>query len=319
MNNIPIRGSGNHHMLKRGPSNQRITQAEPLDITYHKNTEDSLERMKDAGFVVFKNLIDPSDIPKLRALMDETGGDDHYKKGHYGKTETDPDFQTYNKHIGNPFCKNKAFLDLVSRQPAIDIIEGIHGYGTRLIGGSIWITGAGRYPMGLHIDYLPFALPEDIARDPRVQVPIMISTLHYYLNDLYMDLGPTLVVKSSHKSGRVPDEDTHWDGNACKALVCKAGDAMLFRSDLWHGALPNLSNERRYLLQVHYGCAYIERAFPSPWKDPHAFSPGVFESCTTQQRRLLGERQEGYPVPQGSYILQQGLQQFTKDTQWHQK
>lgn len=320
MNDIPIRGQGNHHMLKRGPSNQRMTQAEALDISYHENTENSLDRMKTSGFVVFKNLLDADEVSKLRTLMDETGGDDedHYRNGHYGKTESDPDFRTYNKHIGNPFLQNETFLNIVNRQPAIDVIEGIHGFGTRLIGGSIWITGAGRYPMGLHIDYLPFALPEDIASDPRVQIPIMISTLHYYLNDLYMDLGPTLVVESSHKSGRVPDEDTSWNGNPCKALVCKAGDAMLFRSDLWHGALPNLSNERRYMLQVHYGCAYIERGLPSPFRK-NTFPPDVLDACNEHQRRLLGERQEGYPVPQGSYILKQGLQQFKEDTQWHQK
>ena len=106
----------------------------------------------------------------------------------------------------------------------------------------------------------------------------MISTLHYYLNDMYMELGPTLVVEASHKSGRVPDDETGYNGNECKALVCKAGDAILFRSDLWHGALPNCSNERRYMLQVHYGCAYIERVFVSPWrKSP--FPENFVDAC----------------------------------------
>lgn len=320
MNDVPIRGSGNHHMLKRGPSKQRITEAEAIDIQYHQNTEDSLDRMKNSGFVVFKNLLSANEVDELRQLSDATGGDDedHYRQGHYGKTESDPDFRTYNKHIGQPFGLHKGFLKIVSRKPAIDVIEGIHGFGARLVGGSIWITGAGRYPMGLHIDYLPFALPEDIASDPRVEIPIMISTLHYYLNDLYMDLGPTLVVESSHKSGRVPDDDTSYNGNACKALVCKAGDAMLFRSDLWHGALPNVSNEKRYMLQVHYASAYIDRAFTSPFQN-RPFSPDILDACDDHQRRLLGEKQEGYLTPQGSYILKQSLQQFNEDTQWHQK
>lgn len=66
MNDVPVRCKGNHHVLKKGPSNRRIMEAEALDIDYH--------------------------------------------------------------------------------------------------------------------DYLPFGLPEDIAGDPRVHIPIMISTLHYYLN-----------------------------------------------------------------------------------------------------------------------------------------
>ena len=180
------------------------------------------------------------------------------------------------------------------------------------------MTGTGRHPMGLHIDYQPIGLPEDIASDPRVQVPIMISTMHYYLNDMYMELGPTLVVESSHKSGRVPDDETGWNGNECKALLCKAGDALLFRSDIWHGALPNCSDERRYMLQVHYGCAYIERPFGSPWKKSRPFPEDFVEQCDDRLRRLLGERQEGYHVPQGSYVSRQGLQ-TGGEGQWHQK
>ena len=308
MNHIPVRCKGNHHTLKKGPSNLRITEAEALEIDYHTDTDSSLERMKKAGFVVFKNLLNTNEVEELRRLMDETGGDDedHYKPGHYGKTEDDPDYKHYDKHIGNTYCMNDAFIKYVSRQPAIDVIETIHGYGTRLIGGSVWVTGTGRNPMPLHIDYQPFALPEDIASDPRVQVPIMISTLHYYLNDMYMELGPTLVVEGSHKSSRIPDDDTGWNGNEVKALVCKAGDAILFRSDLWHGALPNSSSERRYMLQVHYGCAYIERAYLSPWGRKNAFPEDFVDSCDDRQRRLLGERQEGYYFPQGSYVLQQG-------------
>ncbi len=292
MADAPIRGPGNHHMMKKGPSDTRITKAEALDIEYHTDIDDS--------------LLDKDEVAALRGLMDASGGDDeeYYKDKHYLKKEDDEDNRRFDKHFGPPFCLNEAFLDYVDRDPAIDVIEGIHGYGTRLIGGSVWITGNGRFPMGLHIDYQPFGLPEDIAGDPRVQIPIMVSTLHIYLDDMYMDLGPTLIAVGSHKSGRVPDEDTGWNGSEAKALVCKAGDAMLFRSDVWHGALPNLSNERRYMLQVHYGAAYIARPFISPWMN-RSFPEEFVDACTDRQRRLLGERQEGFLYPQGSYVLQQ--------------
>jgi hypothetical protein len=306
-------------MLKRGPSNKRITEADALEIAYHTDVEDSLQRMKQAGFVVFEGLLDTDEVKELLALMDASGDDDesYYKDGNYLKKEGDPDNRRFDKHFGPPFCLEDAYLKYVDREPAIDVVEGIHGYGTRLIGGSVWITGAGRYPMGLHVDYLPFALPEDVACDPRVEIPVMISTMHIYLNDMYMDLGPTLVVEGSHRSGRVPDTDTGWNGNERKALMCKAGDAILFRSDIWHGALPNVSDERRYMLQVHYGCAYVERPYISPWKN-RAFPEEYVERCTDRQRRLLGEGQEGYPRPQGSYVLRQALEQ-QGEGQWHQE
>lgn len=318
---IPIRGPGNHHMLKRGPSNTRITEADPLDIAYHTSVEDSLDRMRTAGFVVFDSLIDADGVAELRGLMETCGEDDeaYYKPGHYQKQEGDTDFRRFDKHFGPPFCLDDAFLEYTDLEPAIDVVEGIHGFGTRLLGGSVWVTGSGRYPMGLHVDYLPFALPEDVASDPRVEIPVMISTLHIYLNDLYTELGPTLVVEGSHRSGRVPDTDTGFGGKERKALMCKAGDAMLFRSDIWHGALPNVSNERRYMLQVHYGTAYIERPFVSPWSRNHRVFPETsIDRCTDRQRRLLGEKQDGYHHPQGSYVSRQG-HDYRGEGQWHQE
>ncbi|NKB66880.1 MAG: hypothetical protein GKR89_07465 [Candidatus Latescibacteria bacterium] len=319
MTDLPVRCPGNHHVLKAGPDKNRITQAQALEIDYHQTPKDSLEQMQTRGFVVFKNLLSPEETAQLRQLMDATGGDDeaHFKRGNYLKKEDETDFRRFDKHTGQPFCQDQAYLDYVDRSPAIDIIEGIHGYGTRLIGGSIWVTGPGRYPMGLHIDYQPFGLPADIAGDPRVQVPIMISTLHYYLNDMYMDLGPTLIVEGSHRSGRAPNGDTGWQGKECKALLCRAGDALLFRSDIWHGALPNMSQERRYMLQVHYGCAYIERPFATPWTRKQALPDEYADTCNDRQRRLLGQKQEGHYVPQGSYVLNSGPNQG--DVQWHQK
>lgn len=138
MEEIPVRGKGNHHMLKRGPSNTRITEAEALDIEYHSDVEDSLERMKEQGFVVFEGLLDAEGVAELRTLMDACGGDDeeYYKPGHYLKEQGDDDFRRFDKHFGPPFCLDDAFLKYVDREPAIEIVEGIHGYGPRLIGGS---------------------------------------------------------------------------------------------------------------------------------------------------------------------------------------
>ena len=319
MPEVPVRGKGNHHMLKAGPARGRITEAEPLDIEYHTSVDDSVQRMKEQGFVVFRNLLSPDEAAELKGLMADCGEDDeaYYKDGNYLKEEGDPDFRRFDKHFGPPFCMDDAFLKYTDREPAIDVIEEVHGYGPRLIGGSVWVTGPGRYPMGLHVDYQPFGLPEDVASDPRVEIPIFISTLHYYLNDMYMDLGPTLVVEGSHKSGRVPDADTGWNGNERKALLCKAGDAMLFRSDVWHGALPNMSDERRYIMQVHYGCAYVERPFISPWKN-RTFPESFVGKCTDRQRRLLGERQEGFHYPQGSYVSRQAFD-YRGEGQWYQQ
>ena len=75
-----------------------------------------------------------------------------------------------------------------------------------------WATGPGRPDQTLHTDWLPISLPEDIVADPRVKIPVFITTCHYYLNDMYNELGPTNFVTGSHNSGRSPNGETEWKG-----------------------------------------------------------------------------------------------------------
>ena len=297
-----IRTPTNQHVLKSGPERVRICNAEPIQIKYHENVEDSVERMNTDGFVVFPKLLDAAGTEHLRSLMDEIGGpyENFIHRGHYGETSEEAmEAGSVNKHIGCPFAQMPEFLEYMDKGDAIKVIQTIHGPGTRVIGGSVWVTGPGRYPMGLHVDYQPFGLPEDIAMDARVKIPIMISTLHYYLNDMYPELGPTLVVPGSHRADRAPNSETGWNGTEAQALQCKAGDAMLFRSDLWHGALPNSSEEKRYMLQVHYGTPYISGSYTGFHKRLDLCQE-TLDAASPTQRQLLGERDSGDP---GSYLV----------------
>ena len=45
-----------------------------------------------------------------------------------------------------------------------------------------------------------------------------------------------------------------WQGRAAQPVLCRAGDVLMFRSELWHAGSNNRTADRtRYLLQVHYG------------------------------------------------------------------
>ncbi len=316
----PTRTRSNQHLHKAGPNSAKIETAEPLDIEYHTDGETSIERMHEVGFVVFKKLLDDEGVKLLRQRMERVGGEDalYYNDWKYGHTTG---HAGYNKQVGTPFCLDPDFLEYMDKPEVIDIIEEIHGKGARCIGGSVWITGPGRYPMGLHVDYQPFGLPQDIAMDPRVRIPILVSTLHYYLNDLTPEMGPTILVPGSHRAGRAPDGDLEFNGQPPKALQCRAGDAMLFRSDIWHGALGNSSEERRYMLQVHYGTPYIkpsyepirnriyvqkegesDAAFEKRKSRRHGRQVGdeILARANAKQRQLLGEASEDEP---GTYVV----------------
>lgn len=292
----------NHHHNAKAAGDCRILKAQPLELVRHRDLESRAEAMQEDGFVAFPDVLNEAQVRELRAKMESIGEADetYYQRGHYGRSAEDGDaFRTYNKHIGKPFTLDASFLQYFDKPEVLEVVEAIHGPNCRVIGGSVWVTGAGRYPMGLHIDYQPIALPEDIALDRRVHIPIFISTAHYYLNDMYDELGPTVIVPGSHRAGRAPNGETSWRGQEAQSFLCNAGDVLLFRSDLWHGALPNVSDERRYMLQVHYGNLYMDFGYASPFKG-HAVPPEILAQANPVQRRLMGERAPG--GAQGSYI-----------------
>jgi len=185
----------------------------------------------------------------------------------------------------------------LERPGVIETVQGLLGTDCKVLGGSSWTTGKGR-SMGLHVDYQPFGLPEDVAQDPRVKIPVFIATAHYYLNDMSIELGPTTLVPGSHRSGRAPNDETDWNGRKPQALLVNAGDVMLFRSDLWHGAAPHTADEHRYIMQVHYGNVYIQSQIPSIL-DESKWCAESLAACTPRQRCLFGDNPD---KKRGSYI-----------------
>ena len=84
-----------------------------------------------------------------------------------------------------------------------------------------------------------------------------------------------------------------WKGRQPEVVLCRAGDVLFFRSELWHSGSDNTTADRvRYLLQIHYGRRWIAQRF-SPYLS-WQFNPEVLARCTPRQRRLLIEHSEPY-------------------------
>ena len=69
---------------------------------------------------------------------------------------------------------------------------------------------------------------------PRPLAPLRVITAHYYLEDTYPELGPTFFIAGSHLAGRPPRESDQsaYNGMPDQSLLVKAGDCVLFRSDV---------------------------------------------------------------------------------------
>ncbi len=249
------------------------------------------EAIRRDGFAYLPAALDAAEVAETRAHIDalEPNPRANDRRG----TRSDGigvrgGHESYEAHTKVCFNQDAYFLQFLDRAPAADVADAVMGADCHIVGQSGWVNGPGRGDQRLHVDYQPLEMPEDVMADARVEIPVFIATCHYYLTDITADLAPTIFVPGSHRAGRPPAEgETEWNGVGPHRVLCNAGDAVFFRSEVWHRGSANTSDQTRYLLQVHYGRRMMVQKFP-PYLDFH-FNPEVLAQASERQRRYLGE------------------------------
>lgn len=243
----------------------------------HFDLDRAIAGMHEDGYCIFPGVLNAQGVAKLRNKIDTSGGPDvQYEVAKW----------CFNKQLASNYQGDPEMLHYIDRPDVIAVCDSIFSGHFHVISGSLWVTGQGR-EMGIHVDFLPFQLPEDVTHDPRITIPIFMATAHYYLDDLTLDLGPTTIIPGSHRAARPPNNETGYEGVVPHAVMLKAGDVCLFRSDLWHAAARNTSDRRRYMVQVHYGHSAVGKWFP-PIENESVYAPEVLTAATPLQRQLLG-------------------------------
>ncbi|MDX1931478.1 MAG: phytanoyl-CoA dioxygenase family protein [Capsulimonadales bacterium] len=252
------------------------------DFEYKQKTfaQDDIEGMTKAmhedGFALCPGVLNAAEVQAVRDAIDRL---QPFGFDRLGVTD----------HFKCVFNRDKVFLDLIDREPTVTLAEATMGEQCHIIGESAWRSYPGHNGWGPHTDRLFVQFPEEIVDDPRFKLPIYQCTAHYYLDDLTLDLAPTWVIPGSHRSGRPvpPGGDPEWNGRKLEPVLCKAGDMLFFRSEIWHTGSKNTSDRTRYLLQVHYSHRYITQQF-SPYLR-FQFAPHILEIANPRQRKLLGD------------------------------
>ena len=257
---------------------------EPLRLISQPDLLGRLRAIKEEGFAYLPGMLDEAQVSTVRRRINalnpiEASFDKYLTEAANGRKEIS---------INNVFNRDKYFLQFLDYPGVIDLAEALHGKDCHIIGMTAWVTGPGRPEQLLHVDWQPLSLPEDVMTDSRVQVPVYITTVHYYLNDLTEELGPTRIVPGSHRAGRPPNGEASWNGVQEQSILCSAGDAFVFRSEIWHRGSANTSTGTRYLLQVHYAQRMISQKFP-PYLNRFKFNPAILAKASPRQLRLLGD------------------------------
>ncbi len=231
------------------------------------------------GFVLLPGVLDCAQIDQLQAAIGRL------KPQHW-------DYNGLVEHYKCVFNRDPLWLSYLDLPGVIELAEAALGEDCHIIGQTAWRSHPGCLGMPLHLDYLVMALPPGLLADPGFELPMQVCTLQCYLDDVDADLCPTRVLAGSHRAGRKPQPgEQQWQGQAAQSILCHAGDALMFRSELWHGGSDNRTADRcRSMLQVHYGRRMVAQKF-SPYLH-WQFNPAVLAAATARQRRLLGEHAE---------------------------
>jgi hypothetical protein len=118
---------------------------------------------------------------------------------------------------------------------------------------------------------------------------------HLMLQDCPIEAGPTGVIPRSHTSGQSPpldrmnDSSLECDGVGALALTAKAGDVLVFVSDIWHRRLPPVDDDPgRYFIQCHYGRRDLAQRL-RPTKESNQLSAAAIKRARSKRaRRLVG-------------------------------
>lgn len=237
----------------------------------------AVQGLQGDGYALLPDVITTAQVDELRAAID-------------GLEPLHWDYEGLVDHYKCVFNRDPLWVPYLDLPGVIEPMQALLGEDCHVIGQTAWRCHPGFIGAEMHLDYLPMALPTACLLDRAFELPMFVCTAQLYLSDIDEALCPTWVIPGSHKAGRAPRPDERvWGGCEARPILCKAGDVLLLRSELWHAGSRNTSSRTRYLLQVHYGRRMVAQKF-SPYLE-WAFNPQVLAACTPRQRRLLGDHE----------------------------
>ena len=93
--------------------------------------------------------------------------------------------------------------------------------------------------------------------------------------------GPTRFYPRSHLSDTSPEQNSE-EG---EPAIVAAGDCVIFRSDVWHSADANVSDQSRLIMQCHFASDAVSGRI-EPYVAPE-IRTAVLDAATPRQRKLI--------------------------------
>ena len=253
---------------------------------------DATEQLQREGYVALRGVFDEATVKELVTDVDRVFG------------EYPPDERTDGKPEGHwePFRyemlnRSEVVQQAIADRAILDVIEPLLGEDCHVIANTAWRQPGGGSTHGgqfWHIDSGPHVpRPAGVPWDDRIPYPVFAVASHLMLWDCPLDAGPTGVIPRSHTSGQPPpldrmnDDELTCNDIGVVPLTAKAGDVLLFVSDVWHRRLPPTEHDPgRYFVQCHYGRRDLAQRL-RPTREANQLSAEAIARATSDRDRTL--------------------------------
>lgn len=230
--------------------------------------EAEIQRWKEDGYVLLKNVLDPM---KIETMYSAT------RKLYESRPQYDTEnifLQSTDVDVRDLLDRNYMFLNVIDCPETFPIV-------LQLMGPYIALTiahgltrppiGNNEYHMQLHVDGGQAMRSIYVGEE---SMPLQIK-VRYFLTDLpNEDMGNPVVIPGSHK-GKIDKPPVQ--------IMAEPGDVLIFVHSLTHGYVANKSSHPHHSVIFGYNQMFMRQ---------HAFNSipdEVLEACTPRQRRLLGD------------------------------
>lgn len=270
---------------------EKTTQSEP--IAKDDDADEIRSLWQHHGLVKLTGVLDPDQLGSMRAAIDRLA-EKEWRRG--APTPDFPDDYPHSVRLTSLVAQDRAFHDLIDQPRVMDALKAVMGPDILLAGSEAIVRRNNELPMSrFHTDFGPsvqrIALrPDSKALMLKVQYFLTDVTEENQGNFVYIPGSHLRDAGQNHANCHIDSANAALDGGALPEdaiqVRVKAGDAVFFGSQLWHGASANPGGPERQTVILRYA---------QLWCRSHDHSDRAAEDATLteRQRRILGVLPEG--------------------------
>ena len=262
-------------------------------------TEQQKRDFDENGFIVLEDFLDPDELERLLAAVDEVGAKVRHAKG---LRPGDP------FAVRNALAHHEAFLDLIDHPRILPLVVDAIGWNIQirtshldyrppyprdLQAGALGSGAGADHEAGYrNVVWHPDLAGDHLFEAPSLdgRLPFMEVKVFYVLSDLTeSNAGNLWLLPGSHR--RTPQElrdlNHEVDPDEAVELRLPPGAAVLWRTATWHTVGPNLSDKTRKIMHVGYHYRWLRPT------DYVRQDPELVARSSPIRRQLLGELATG--------------------------